>query len=201
MAGMGPPPKAASERRRRNASLAMTQLPADGRQGPPPPWPLLADVILTTRRDMAQRAADDFELALLEPDLTARQRTTAQKKADAARQQAIILDKTLEAQQRIEAELWAELWATPQATVWARSSWSREVAQYVRWKVKAELGDLDASKEARQMADRLGLTPLSMLRLRWEVSADEVGEQRQERTARTQRPARKRLKVVDGTGT
>ncbi|PBO23035.1 hypothetical protein CLM85_18600, partial [Streptomyces albidoflavus] len=73
----------------------------------------------------------------------------------------------------------------------------REVAQYVRWKVRAELGDLDASKEARQLADRLGLSPLAMLRLRWEIAADEVSEQREVRSTRTKKSARDRLKVVD----
>lgn len=199
MAGMGPPPKAEGQRRRRNASIAMTQLPAGGRQGEPPSWPLRPDITLSTRRDMVQRSADELELALLEPNLKGRARTNAQKKADAAREQATILGKQLEAQAADEAELWAELWATPQAAVWERQAWFREVAQYVRWKVRAESGDLDSSKEARQLADRLGLTPLAMLRLRWEVSADEVGEQRQDRTTRSQRSARQRLKVVDDT--
>lgn len=148
---------------------------------------------------MVQRLADELELALHEPNLKGRARTNAQKKADAAREQATILGKQLEAQAADEAELWAELWATPQAAVWERQAWFREVAQYVRWKVRAESGDLDSGKEARQLGDRLGLTPLAMLRLRWEVSADEVGEQRQDRTARSQRSARQRLKVVDDT--
>jgi hypothetical protein len=32
--------------------------------------------------------------------------------------------------------------------------------------------------ELRQIEDRLGLNPLAMLRLRWEVAADEVGPRR-----------------------
>ncbi|MEU7044945.1 hypothetical protein AB0A77_28355 [Streptomyces varsoviensis] len=200
MAGMGPAPKAADQRRRRNATVAMTRLPAAGRAGEPPRWPLLDDVELTTRRDLAQRQADDAELALLEPELKGRAKTAAQKKADTARRDATILTAQLEAVQRVEAELWKELWTTPQAVAWERLGWTREVAQYVRWKCRAEMGDLDASKEARQLGDRLGLTPLAMLRLRWEVAADEVGEQRQERTARAARPKRSRLKVVDPEG-
>ncbi|NUS17101.1 MAG: hypothetical protein HOY69_37860 [Streptomyces sp.] len=101
----------------------------------------------------------------------------------------------LDAQGQVEGELWADLWRLPQAVVWERLGWTREVAQYVRWKARAEQGDLDAAKEARQLADRLGLNPLALLRLRWEVAEDEVAEQR---TAR-RRPvsARQRLKVVD----
>lgn len=197
MAGMGPPPKSADQRRRRNATVAMTKLPAGGRKGDPPKWPLMDDVVTVAKRDMARRQADDLELALLEPDLKGRARAAAQKKLDAAQTAATILDRQLEAQRQTETELWAELWATPQAAAWERLGWVREVAQYVRWKAKAEAGDLDASKEARQLADRLGLTPLAMLRLRWEVAPDEVGEQREVRSSRARKSARQRLKVVD----
>ncbi|GCD37951.1 hypothetical protein OEIGOIKO_05761 [Streptomyces chrestomyceticus JCM 4735] len=195
MAGMGPAPK--PNARRRNATVAMTKLPAGGRKGAPPKWPLPDDVVTVAKRDMAQRQADELELALLEPELTGRARSAAQRKLDAAQTAATVLGKQLETQARTEGELWAELWATPQAVAWERLGWTREVAQYVRWKVRAEMGDLDASKEARQLGDRLGLTPLAMLRLRWEVATDEVGEQRQERSARPARSARARLKVVD----
>lgn len=197
MAGMGPPPKAAADRRRRNATLAMTRLPAGGRTGPPPKWPLREDVVTTAKRDMARRHADELELQLLEPDLQGRAKAAAQRKLDAAHSEATILDRQLEAQAALEGELWGDLWATPQAVAWERLGWTREVAQYVRWKVQAELGDLDASKEARQLSDRLGLSPLAMLRLRWEVAADEVAEQRQERTGPARKSARQRLKIVD----
>jgi hypothetical protein len=155
------------------------------------------DVVLTARRDVALRRADELELALLEPDLTGRAKVAAEKKADTAREAALILTKQLEAQQRIEVELWRELWKTPQAVMWSRLSWTREVAQYVRWKSRAEAGDLDAAKEARQLADRLGLTPLSLLRLRWEIATDEVGETRQARARTEQQTTRRRLRVVD----
>ncbi|QXE36200.1 hypothetical protein KQY30_20090 [Streptomyces sp. GMY02] len=171
MAGMGPAPK--PNARRRNATVAMVELPVAGRGGEPPAWPLLADIALSTQRDSAQRLADDLELALQEPNLKGRARTTAQRKADAARQEAAILTARLAAQERVEGELWIQLWALPQAVEWERAGWTREVAQYVRWKARAEQGDLDASKEARQLADRLGLSPLAMLRLRWRVAADE----------------------------
>ncbi|MGI5408720.1 hypothetical protein ACQEV9_18240 [Streptomyces chartreusis] len=175
----------------------MTKLPAEGRKGRPPKWPLLDDIVLTTRRDVAARKADDLELALLEPNLKGRAKTTAEKKADEARAEATILQKQVEAQQRIEAELWRELWKTPQAVMWGRLSWTREVAQYVRWKSRAEAGDLDAAKEARQLADRLGLTPLSLLRLRWEIATDEVAETRKARATQEKTTTRRRLRVVD----
>lgn len=194
MAGMGPPPKANT--RRRNATLPMTLLPANGREGDPPRWPLLDDVTMTTRCEGARRLADELELQLLDPELTGRQRSTAQKKYDAALTEANILEKKLEAQKSVEAELWGDLWHLPQAVMWERLGWVREVAQYVRWKVQAEMGDLDASKEARMLADRLGLNPLSMLRLRWEVSGDEVAAQRSARPPRQGSDVRSRLRAV-----
>ncbi|MFJ6293206.1 hypothetical protein ACIQJX_07580 [Streptomyces griseoviridis] len=171
MAGMGPAPK--PNARRRNATVATTPLPADGRQGEPPAWPLLADIVLQTQRDTAQRTADDLELSLADPDLTGRRRAAVQRKADAAREATAILTAQLTAQERVEAELWALLWALPQAVEWERAGWTREVAQYVRWKARAEQGDLDAAKEARQLGDRLGLTPLALLRLRWRIESED----------------------------
>ncbi|MFB6873751.1 hypothetical protein [Streptomyces sp. NPDC056323] len=150
----GPPPKPAGERRRRNATVAMTQLPAEGRKGPTPAWPLPG-------------LPDDDEglFAILEER---------------------------------EAELWDELWSTPQAVAWERLRWLRTVARYVRFEVRAETGDLKAGAEARLLEDRLGLSPQAMLRLRWEVAPDEVAEQRGERTTRTaKKTARQRLRVVD----
>ncbi|WP_435173284.1 hypothetical protein [Actinacidiphila sp. bgisy145] len=167
MSGMGPAPK--PNARRRNATVAMVELPADGRQGPAPAWPLLPDIVLSTRRDTAQRKADDLELSLQEPELSARQRATLTRKLDSAREEATVLTAQLAAQERVEGELWVDLWALPQAQEWERQKWVREVAQYVRWKARAEQGDLDAAKEARQLGDRLGLTPLALLRLRWKV--------------------------------
>lgn len=183
MAGTGPAPKPNAARR--NASVAMVELPAAGREGPPPPWPLKPDVLLAARRESAQRKADDLELALKEPSLKGRPRTTVQRKADAALQEAAILTAQLDAQDRVEGELWVQLWALPQAVEWERCGWLREIAQYVRWKARAEQGDLDAAKEARQIGDRLGLTPLAMLRLRWKVGdSHEAG--------RSGRPSRRR---------
>ncbi|MER8220330.1 hypothetical protein ABTZ58_06980 [Streptomyces sp. NPDC094143] len=194
MAGMGPPPKANT--RRRNATLPMTLLPANGREGEPPAWPLLDDITMTARRDAARRLADELELQLLDPELTGRRKSAVQKKHEAALTEANILEKKLEAQQGVEAELWGDLWRLPQAVMWERLGWVREVAQYVRWKVQAEMGDLDASKESRMLADRLGLNPLSMLRLRWEVSGDEVAAQRSARPARKGSDVRSRLRAV-----
>lgn len=89
--------------------------------------------------------------------------------------------------------LWRELWRLPAAVVWERIGCAREVAQYVIWKVKAEEGSLRASAEARQLSDRLGLSPLALLRMGCEVAADEVEQRRAARPAASPR----RLKAVD----
>lgn len=125
MPGMGPPPKHPSQRRRANASVELMHLPADGRCGEAPPWPL--------------------------PKPTAAERA-----------------------------VWKELWTTPQAVAWERLGWTRSVARYCRGLVEAEKRDASAAllSEVRQMEDRLGLTPMAMLRLRWEVApAPEVEEE------------------------
>lgn len=141
----GPPPKI--DPVRRNSRTGPLKLPAEGREGPPPRWPL---------PPMAKGTALDADIL-----------------ADA------------------EASMWAEIWATPQAVAWERLGWFRDVAQYVRWKVLAEFGDLDAAKEARMWSDRLGLNPKAMRTLLWEIVSDEVAEQRQSAAG-----ARGRIKAV-----
>ena len=140
----GPPPKPDNQRRRRNATVAMTRLPSEGRKGETPEWPL------------SSSAAYD-------------------------------------------EDLWAELWSTPQAVAWERlgAGTIRVVARYVVLLAEADVGEPKAAMEVRQLEDRLGLSPLAMLRLRWEVAADEVAEVRAEREGSTA-AARRRLRVVDG---
>lgn len=80
----------------------------------------------------------------------------------------------------LEETLWADLWATPQAVAWERHGWNRVVARYCRVVLIAETMDKDAMSEARQLEDRLGLTPRSMRTLLWTVAADEVAQQREQ---------------------
>jgi hypothetical protein len=198
MAGMGPPPKDASKRARRNASISMTQLPAAGRQGAAPEWPLLDDVAATARlrflEEQSVRLRDEWAA-----ETDTRKARGLGKRLESAEVQVAEARQLVVQQRALEMRLWADLWATPQAVAWERLRWTREVAQYVRWKVKAELGSLDASKEARQLADRLGLSPLSMLRLRWAVAEDEVGAQRDRNAAASNgsRARRGPLRSVD----
>jgi hypothetical protein len=70
-----------------------------------------------------------------------------------------------------ERPLWAALWRTPQASMWAPMgcATARVVARYVRLTVRAELGDIKASAESRMLEDRLGISPASMRRLLWRI--------------------------------
>ncbi len=89
---------------------------------------------------------------------------------------------------------WHTLWAMPQAVMWERQRLEHVVARYVVVVLLANTGNLAAAAEARQMEDRLGLTPKAMRSLMWEIAADEVAEARQ-----AAKPAKRRtLKVVNG---
>lgn len=100
----------------------MTRLPAEGRRGDPPAWPL--------------DGPSDAERAV-----------------------------------------WREAWRTPHAVMWERLGHTRTVARFVRLLTAAEARGADARvlAEVRQLEDRLGLSPLALLRLRWEIFADEGG--------------------------
>jgi len=176
----------------------MTRLPAEGRKGAAPRWPLLDDVALTARRNVLAAKAERLRYAL-EDEPPGPRRTSVERRLEETDVEVETLRLQLAEQRKLEKTLWRDLWGTPQATVWERLGWTRDVAQYVRWKVLAELGNLDAAKEARQLSDRIGLTPMAMLRLRWEIAPDEVAEQRQERvsTAAARPAARRRMRVVD----
>jgi hypothetical protein len=173
MAGMGPVPKPDGQRARRNATVGMTQLPWAGRAGRTPPWPLIDDIEISARRDMKRDEADELDAKLAEDDefeeLAKRERSSMERRLRKLREEIFVLEERLKAQRKMERQLWRNIWQMPQAVQWEKLSWTRDIAQYVRHKVLAELGSMDDAKEARQMADRLGLTPLSLLRLRWEI--------------------------------
>lgn len=188
MAGRGP--GASQDPVRRNGRSAGQVLPAEGRTGPVPAWPLRPDVTLSARLDVLRADQEDLEAALDGCD--------DQKEANRLRfrlgknvEAVALTEAVIKSAAELELEIWAEAWSTPQAVMWERLRWTRTVAQYVRWKAKGELGSLDASKEARMLEDRLGLTPRSLQDLRWSIVADEMAEKRQEPTS-----ARGRIKAV-----
>jgi hypothetical protein len=178
MAGMGPAPKPAGTRARRNPTVAMTKLPSEGRgRKRAPNWPLPSDIGRQVRQQLAEESALDLEQQLTECE-DGRTRRRLERQLVLAKSTARVLAEEIKREERLERELWRDLWRTPQADIWEKLAWDREVAQYARWKVRGELGDLDAAKEARQWSDRLGLNPLAMLRLRWEIERTEDAETR-----------------------
>lgn len=114
----GPPPN--PNARRRNARPEWRRLPAAGRPGDPPTWPL-------------------------------------DEKPNAS-----------------EKKVWGELWASPQAVAWEALGWTRVVARYARMLIWSESKQASAGliSEVRQLEDRLGLNPMSMKRLQWEITTD-----------------------------
>lgn len=106
---------------------------------------------------------------------------------------------------REEGERWLRLWRTPMAAQWVRLSIEPVIARYVRLALMAESFEGATSvalsnikSEARQLETMLGLNPVALLRLGWEIVEDEVEEQRQAAA-----PRRRNLKAVDpevGTG-
>src|SRR5882757_3798738 len=190
MAGHGPPPKHPSTRRRRNVPMANTvQLPAEGRPGPTPAWPLPPDQRLRATVDFAETEAALIEADLAHvDDVDERRKLRSEWRRAAARLEVARNDLLIS--ERSELALWKVLWALPQAVAWERLGYLNEIGQYVRWKTRAELGELQASKESRLLGDKLGLTPASMLHLRWEVVRDELADKRDDLPAAP--PARRR---------
>lgn len=84
-----------------------------------------------------------------------------------------------------ERGIWRYLWALPQAVAWEELDLVRTVARYAVLLPAAErVGcPVPVLAEVRQFEDRLGLNPLAMRRLFWEVKAsaevaveDEAGQ-------------------------
>lgn len=185
----GPAPKA--EPVRRNSRVGPLRLPAEGRKGEPPAWPLSPDLTKQAQLTVLNQDIDDMALAAQGDDKEAR---AAQRKMFTLRQRAEVLTAEIEQQAQLEADLWKQLWATPQAVAWDRLGYTRAVARYVRLLIAAERLDKNALAEARQMEDRLGLTPKAMRMLLWEIVSDEVAEKR---TAKKTTAARRRMKAVE----
>lgn len=99
----------------------------------------------------------------------------------------------MSAQSDLEAQLWARLWALPQAVEWARCNQEDEVALYCRRFIEAqEPGSaVNLSTLVRQMRDSLGLTTPGMRSNRWVIGPAESSAAR-----RPTPTSPRRLKVV-----
>lgn len=106
-----------------------------------------------------------------------------------------------------EGQLWADLWAMPQAKMWHQMRLEYEVALYTRYAVEAEAPDAKAAVRTlvRQHQDSLGLSTAGLARLRWRIVTDQVAEKREENKTRSRAARnnergsmRDRLKAIDG---
>lgn len=189
----GPPPDPNALRRDRPSDKdGWTTLPAEGRKGRTPKWPLPPDVRLTAALEIVHRDREVLEVQI-ENDSAPRGAMAKLARLD---QRIAELEIRAKAAADAEAALWKELWQTPQAVAWERLRWTREVALYARLQVHAEIGDMEAGKEARQWSDRLGLNPTAMLRNRWKI-ADAAAAKSAAPRARTT-SAKDRLSVITG---
>ena len=174
----GPPPKHPSVRARKNNPRAeFRSLPRTGRKGKTPAWPLPRDVAMTALLDVQRDRAANLQVQI-DGTEDGRARGRLQRALNRREIASAQLALQIELAEDAEKALWSDLWSTPQAVIWEESHSQREVAQYVRWKIRAEQGDLKAAPEARQLSDRLGLNPLALMRLRAELErVDEVEDQ------------------------
>ena len=162
-----------------------------------PQWPLGQDLsqvaLLETNRDRVANLQMQIES---EDD--GRKRGRLQRELNRLELAITAIELELEQARDSEVAMWNDLWAMPQAVLWSESHAYREVAQYVRWKIRAENGNLDAGKEARMLSDRLGLNPLALLRLRAEVECvDEVVDQGNRRRSGESTKPKKKSATVD----
>lgn len=188
----GPAPKHPSRLSRARSVGArgdFTTLPLAGRDGPVPDWPLFDDPSMVAARDLAEDRLAALEVEISECD-DGRTKGRLRREQNKQQMALAVLSLRIEQARDAETELWGQLWGAPQAVMWDDAHAGREVAQYVRWKVRAEQGDLKAAAEARQWSDRLGLNPLALLRLRVEIEQAAAAEDRGRKRRETQRPAR-----------
>lgn len=166
----------------------MVALPEEGRTAPAPKFPLGADVERVARINLLEGKMAGLA-AELDSAEDGRTKGRLRRQLDQAEMSLAIIRLEVEQARDAEAELWELLWGTPQAVMWDQSAaFERLIAQFVRWNIRAEQGDLKAAVEARLRGAEFGLTPSSLLKLRREISETELVEERgQEQRERRQR--------------
>lgn len=179
-----------SVRRRRNVAPALWALASGERSVAPPAWPLAPDAALSVRAETFEDKVAALQAALEAAD-DGRARGRLRRQVDRAELVAALARAQLAAQTAAEADLWESLWRTPQSRIWETSdAFGRMLAQFVRWNVKAESGDLDAAREARLRGKEFGLTPLTLMGLKAEIERADEAEAKgnRRRTGGTGRP-------------
>lgn len=190
----GPPPDPNALRRDRPTDKdGWKSLPAAGRSGRLPKWPLLPDLHRRADLHAATILLERLQEELRESPAKA---ASLERRIDTALRKQTVLEFQLADQTKLERALWRDVWKTPQSIVWDAQGWTRDVAQYVRHKVLGELGSLEDAKEARQWSDRLGLNPAAMQRNRWRITAPVEATPTTSSPAPARSSSRDRLRVV-----
>ncbi|WP_281711308.1 hypothetical protein [Dermacoccus nishinomiyaensis] len=172
-----PIPKHPSVRARRHAqNSGFKQLPADGIPvDKRPVWPLRPDPTMTAELELTEDKIAGMQADLAECE-DGRTRGRLRKDIGAAELRAAILKAKLAEASDAELELWTQLWGTPQAALWESVAFQRTLAVFVRYQIRGEQGDLKCAAEARQISDRLGLSPMALQKLRAEIENAEAAE-------------------------
>ena len=183
----GPAQKHPSRRNRRNTANVIT-LPAEGWEGEVPTWPLAPDIAASTELEVLRDKSANLSAELASTE-DGRKKGRITRQIEQLDITIAISESRIEQAADLELDLWEVLWRDPQAAMWSKSAaFTRAVAQWVRWNIRAEQGDLKAAVEARLRGAELGLTPRSLLALRREIaeteaSEDRASERRQRRTS------------------
>lgn len=170
----GPAPKDPAARRRRNKAPELLELPAK-RTGRAPKFPLDP---MPPRRVALPPGATEAVFDRLRAEATA--------EAKALR--------------TAELAVWRDVWTRPQAVAWEADGVDLGVvARYCRFRAAAELRlDQRLASEARQLEDRLGLSPMALKRLGWKVATDELAPRRTTKPAKARTSSNpRRVRAVE----
>lgn len=208
----GPPPDPNALRRSRDGK-DWVKLPAAGRgaDAEVPAWPLSDDPAEVAEVAWREELVEELraEWAAAEDGRTAR---ALARRLEAATLEVRMLKARLDARAQQEGELWARLWAMPQALVWEADSSHLQVAMYVRAFLEASRPNAKAATRAlaRQYADALLLTIPALHAMRYVIdkpiagaaAADLTGEEAAKPAAASASPSqgRSRFHVVKDEG-
>lgn len=101
-----------------------------------------------------------------------------------------------------ERELWADLWAKPQAVMWEARGQELEVALYVRRFREAEKpgSPVNLSTWIRQQMEALGLSSLGLRANRWRIATPKPADTDTDDAGGEVVSARDRFRVVEDAG-
>jgi hypothetical protein len=175
----GPAPDPNALRRERDGNTWI-DLPAEGRAGPPPEWPLTgrtAHIPALTPAGIQQVEDEEEKQRLLD-----------------------LVESEASARFSRELEVWAGEWRRPQAVEWERNGQELEVALYVRALVAAEAPDAKVTLRTlvKQQQEALGISLPGLARNRWRIPEEAAPNSQEPTPVAPGKSARDRFTVHDG---